>query len=90
MSAISVGLFEENNIQIPLLDLNYEEDSEIGTDMNFIMTHKSQFIEVQGTAEEGTFSKKQLFEMMDFAELGCKELFIHQEKIIGSFFPLEL
>ena len=90
VSAISVGLFEENNIQIPLLDLNYEEDSEIGTDMNFIMTHKSQFIEVQGTAEEGTFSKKQLFEMMDIAELGCKELFIHQEKIIGSFFPLEL
>ena len=90
VSAVSVGLFEENNIQIPLLDLNYEEDSEIGTDMNFIMTHKSQFIEVQGTAEEGTFSKKQLFEMMDIAELGCKELFIHQEKIIGSFFPLEL
>jgi ribonuclease PH len=90
VSAISVGLLEEKDAQTPILDLNYLEDSEIGTDMNFVMNHKSEFVEVQGTAEEGTFTKKQLFTMMDIAETGCKELFQHQEKVIGSFFPLNL
>lgn len=90
VSAISVGLAEFNNVATPLLDLNYEEDSEIGTDMNFVMTHKNEFIEVQGTAEEGTFSRQQLLNMMEIAEGGCKELFQHQEKIVGSFFPLNL
>lgn len=90
VSAISVGLLEEKDVQTPILDLNYEEDSEIGTDMNFVMNHKGEFVEVQGTAEEGTFTKNQLFTMMDIAELGCKELFLHQEKVIGSFFPINL
>lgn len=86
VSAISVGLYNS----VPLLDLDYEEDSEIGTDMNFVMNNKHEFIEVQGTAEEGTFSKAQLLSMMEIAEVGCKELFQHQQKIIGSFYPLEL
>ncbi len=86
VSAISVGLWES----VPLIDLDYEEDSEIGTDMNFVMNNKNEFIEVQGTAEEGTFSRAQLFSMMEIAEGGCKELFVNQEKIIGSFFPLNL
>ncbi len=90
VSAISVGLLEEKETQTPILDLNYEEDSDIGTDMNFVMNHKSEFIEVQGTAEEGTFTKKQLFTMMDIAEMGCKELFLQQEKVIGAFFPINL
>lgn len=89
VSAISVGLHEHNNLVTPILDLNYEEDSEIGTDMNFVMTDKNDFIEIQGTAEEGTFTKQQLLEMMSLAEIGCKNLFLEQEKIIGSFFPLK-
>ncbi len=83
VSAVSVGLAE-----VPLLDLNYEEDSDIGTDMNFVMTDKNDFIEIQGTAEDGTFSKAQLLEMMSLAEIGCQQLFKEQEKLIGSFFPL--
>ncbi len=90
VAAISVGLFEKENLKIPLLDLNYDEDSEIGTDMNFVMTHEKQFVEVQGTAEEGTFSKQELFDMMSLAEAGCLELFHHQEKIIGEYFKLHL
>lgn len=90
VSAISVGLQETEGHKIPLLDLNYEEDSEIGTDMNFVMTNKNDFVEVQGTAESGTFTKDQLFLMMTTAEMGCRELFKHQERIIGNFFPLEL
>lgn len=89
VAAISVGLFEQDGIKTPMLDLNYEEDSEIGTDMNFVMTHKNEFIEVQGTAEEGTFTREQLFEMMSYAEIGCKDLFQHQAKLIGDFFPLK-
>ncbi len=90
VSAISVGLAEDQNGAFsPLLDLNYEEDSDIGTDMNFVMTDKNEFIEIQGTAEEGTFSRQQLLDMMSFAEIGCQHLFLEQEKMIGSFFPLK-
>ncbi len=88
VAAVSVGLYEQKNNpkKIPLLDLNYDEDSEIGTDMNFVMTDKNEFIEVQGTAEEGTFSRAELFDMMTLAETGCHELFKHQQKIIGDYF----
>ncbi len=85
VSAVSVGLQKSQ----PLLDLNYDEDSSIGTDMNFVMTHKGEFIEVQGTAEHEPFSKIQLMSMLEVAEKGCAQLFEHQEKIIGSFFPLK-
>lgn len=89
VSAISVGLHTLENKKTPLLDLNYEEDVEISTDMNFVMTDKNEFVEVQGTAEEGTFTRQELFSMMEIAEKGCFDLFKHQEKIVGSFFPLK-
>jgi len=89
VAAISVGLYENNSQHIALLDLNYEEDVEIGTDMNFVMTNENKFIEVQGTAEEGSFSRDQLFNLMNLAEHGCKDLFQHQAKIVGEFFPLK-
>lgn len=88
VSAISVGLKQNESESICLLDLDYEEDSEIKTDMNFVMNHLGEFIEVQGTAEEGTFSKNQLFSMMELAEGGCRELFKAQEQIIGDFYPI--
>ena len=84
VSAISVGL---HNGQA-LLDLNYDEDSAIGTDMNFVMTNKGEFVELQGTAEDMPFSKTQLLGMMEFAEQGCIELFKKQQEIIGSFYKL--
>lgn len=85
VSAVSVGM-QKNQA---LLDLNYDEDSSIGTDMNFVMTHKGEFIEVQGTAEHEPFSKGQLMSMLEAAEKGCTELFAQQAQIIGSFFPLK-
>lgn len=88
VAAVSVGLHKQNSLATPLLDLNYEEDSEIDTDMNFVMTDKNELVEIQGTAENGTFSKQQLLEMMSLAEKGCQNLFLEQEKLIGSFFPL--
>lgn len=86
VSAISVGL-QDNDF---LLDLNYDEDSTIGTDMNFVMTHQGQFVEVQGTAEHVPFTREQLMSMMGVAEKGCRELFQHQQKIVGEIFPLKM
>lgn len=85
VSAISVGL----NKGQTLLDLNYDEDSMIGTDMNFVMTDKTEFIEVQGTAEHSPFNKTQLMELLDVATTGCQELFRHQAEVVGHFFPLK-
>jgi ribonuclease PH len=84
VSAISVGLHEGK----ALLDLDYDEDSTIGTDMNFVMTDKSHFVEVQGTAEHQPFSKDQLMQMMEIAEKGCRELFEHQAHVVGEIFPI--
>jgi ribonuclease PH len=74
---------------VPILDLHYDEDSDIGTDMNFVMNEKNDFIEIQGTAEEGTFSRQHLLDMMSLAEHGCQQLFLEQEKLISAFFPLK-
>lgn len=84
VSAISVGLHNDNI----LLDLNYDEDSAIGTDMNFVMTDKGHFVEVQGTAEHVPFTRDQLFKMTDVAEKGCRELFIHQASIVGEIYKI--
>jgi len=85
VAAVSVGLFNNNT----LLDLNYDEDSACQTDMNFVMTDSSDFVEVQGTAEGGTFSKKQMDEMAMLASHGCRELFTKQAEIVGPFFALK-
>lgn len=84
VSAISVGLHEGK----ALLDLNYDEDSAIGTDMNFVMTDKGHFVEVQGTAEHHPFTREQLSQMMDVAEKGCRELFNHQAALVGALYQL--
>lgn len=86
VAAISVGLQGET----PLLDLNYDEDSNIETDMNFVMTAEKKFIEVQGTAEGAPFSKQQLDLMMNLATDGCVELFKKQAEIVKDIFPLHL
>jgi ribonuclease PH len=85
VSAVSVGLSEGQ----PLLDLNYDEDSSIGTDMNFVMTNAGEFVELQGTAEHAPFNRQDLLRMLDFAEEGCRQLFETQAQIIGHLFPLK-
>ncbi len=84
VSAISVGLQNDNIF----LDLNYDEDSAIGTDMNFVMTDKGHFVEVQGTAEHTPFTREQLNKMMEIAEKGCRELFIHQAAVMGEIYKI--
>lgn len=70
VSAVSVGIVGDT----PLLDLCYEEDSHARVDMNIIMTDKKEFIEVQGTGEDGSFSRDELNQLLDLAEKGNLEL----------------
>lgn len=84
VAAVSVGLGTNET----LLDLCYEEDSRIGTDMNFVMTGSGKFIEIQGTAEAHPFSREEMNQMTGLAEKGCRELFLAQAEIISSILPL--
>jgi ribonuclease PH len=84
VAAISVGLDEKKE---GLLDLCYEEDSRIGTDMNFVMMGRGSFVEIQGTAEAEPFSREDMSLMTDLAEKGCNDLFHMQAEIISSIFP---
>ena len=82
LAAISVGL---SNNEV-LLDLNYEEDSSIETDMNIVMTGSKEFVEIQGTAEGKPFSYENLISMTKVASEAMDKLFKAQEAIIGHFF----
>ena len=79
VASVSVGLL---NGQI-MLDLDYGEDSGAETDMNFVMTEFGQYIEIQGTGEEGDFSRTELLKMMNKAEIGIKELIEIQRKALA-------
>ena len=70
IAAVSVGVVQG----IPMLDLEYVEDSGADTDMNVVMTEDGRFIELQGTAEEDPFDRKQLDDMLSLAEKGIREL----------------
>ncbi|MDQ0256471.1 ribonuclease PH [Evansella vedderi] len=81
LAAVSVGVDEDEGA---ILDLNYIEDSKAQVDMNIIMTGDGEFVEVQGTGEEATFSRKQFNEMIDLAEKGIFELFELQKQALGE------
>lgn len=68
-----------------LLDLDYEEDSNAETDMNFIMNEKEEFVEIQGTAENGSFSKDELDSMIELATKGIKNIIEIQKKALNSY-----
>ena len=80
LGAISVGIYKNEVI----MDLNYDEDSKADTDMNIVMTEDSEFVEIQGTAENGSFSSNQLALMLNYAKKGIKEITSHQKKILSS------
>ncbi|WP_407372273.1 ribonuclease PH [Carnobacterium sp.] len=71
VAAISVGILKDGEA---VLDLNYLEDSSAEVDMNLVMTSRGQFVEIQGTGEESTFSAEQLSVMLEFGKKGINEL----------------
>ena len=78
LAAISVGIVDG----VPLLDLCYEEDSRADVDMNVVMTSVGEHVEVQATAEKGSFSRVQLDELLDLAGKGVAELVEAQRGIV--------
>ena len=70
VAAISVGIYEDQ----PVLDLPYIEDRDASVDFNVVMTGSGQYVEVQGTGEEATFSEEQLGALLTLAKEGCREI----------------
>ena len=70
VAAVSVGIFGGDS----LLDLAYVEDRDAAVDFNVVMTGKGQFVEVQGTGEESTFSQEQLDSLLTLAQKGLREI----------------
>jgi ribonuclease PH len=68
-----------------ILDLDYDEDSNAETDMNFIMNDEGNFIEIQGTAEEGSFSYDELNKMVALASKGIKKIIEIQKEALNSY-----
>lgn len=78
VAAVSVGLLQGE----PFLDMNYVEDVAAEVDFNVVMNEQLGVIEVQGTAEDGTFSRVQLNQLLDLAEKGIQELFLSQRQAL--------
>jgi ribonuclease PH len=79
VAAISVGVYEG----VPVLDLDYPEDSACDTDMNVVMTDSGHFIEVQGTAEGAAFDRQTLNALLDLADQGIGQLITLQKQSLG-------
>jgi len=79
VAAVSVGICAA----MPVLDLEYAEDVEAGTDMNVVMNEAGSFVEVQGTAEGNAFRREELDAMLDLATQGIQRLLRAQRDALG-------
>ncbi|MGH8024072.1 MAG: ribonuclease PH [Limisphaerales bacterium] len=80
VAAVSVGVVEGR----PLLDLCYAEDVAASVDMNLVMNAAGEFIEIQGSGEEATFSESQLAELLALGKSGIKDLLAAQQRALGT------
>ena len=78
VAAISVGVYQG----VPVLDLDYLEDSNCDTDMNVVMNEQGHFIEVQGTAEGAAFDRKVLNDLLDLADAGIRDIIEKQKQAL--------
>jgi ribonuclease PH len=79
VAAVSVGIFEG----VPVLDLDYDEDSACETDMNVVMTGAGGVVEVQGTAEGAPFSRAELDRLLELAEDGIRRIVVAQKAALA-------
>jgi ribonuclease PH len=79
VASVSVGVHQG----VPILDLDYAEDSNAETDMNVVMNDQGHFIEVQGTAEGHPFSTDELNAMLDLARSGIQQLITKQQQALA-------
>ena len=80
VAAVSVGIYKG----IPVLDLDYPEDSNADSDLNLVMAEGPRLIEIQGTAEEAPFSRTELNSLLDLGELGIAELIGAQKAALAE------
>jgi ribonuclease PH len=80
VASVSVGIYQG----VPVLDLDYPEDSSADTDMNVVMGETGGFIEVQGTAEQAPFARDELNDMLDLASDGIQQLIALQKAALAS------
>ena len=80
VAAVSVGMYEG----VPVLDLDYAEDSACDTDMNVVMTGNGGLIEVQGTAEGKPFTRAEMNALLDLAQSGIRQLIAGQRAALGK------
>lgn len=81
IAATSVGVVKRNM----MLDLCYDEDSNAEVDFNVVMTDKTEFVEIQGTAEAKPFTKETFDSLIALAEKGIQQLFTAQQAVLGQF-----
>jgi len=80
IAAVSVGIYHGE----PVLDLDYAEDSSAETDMNLVMDEHGRYVEMQGTAEGKTFSRTELGTMLDYAEIGIRQILAAQRAAVAE------
>jgi ribonuclease PH len=80
VAAVSVGVVDG----VPLLDLDYSEDSTAAVDMNVVVTGDGRLVEVQATAEQDPFSRETLDELLELAEAGCEEIAAAQAEAVSA------
>ena len=80
VAAVSVGIYRG----VPVLDLDYPEDSEAETDMNIVMNEAGRFIEVQGTAEGHAFTDDEFSSMLELAKVGIREIIAAQNDVLAK------
>jgi ribonuclease PH len=85
VAAISVGLLND----VELLDLDYSEDKDAEVDFNLVMTGSGQFVEVQGSGEEATFSRGQLDRLLKQGKVGIDAITRRQKQTLGAHWPLD-
>jgi len=78
VAAVSVGIIKG----VPMLDLDYPEDSSADVDFNIVMTDRDEFVEIQGTAERSPFSTAALSQLLDLGRAGIHELIAIQRKTL--------
>ena len=79
VAAVSCGIYQGEEV----LDLDYDEDSTAAADANFVLTRAGGVVEVQGTAEDVPFQRRQFERLLDLAEHGVGALCDHQAKALG-------
>jgi ribonuclease PH len=79
VAAVSAGVLNGE----PVLDLNYEEDKDVSVDFNLVATEDGEFVELQGSGEETTFSGEQLSEMLTLGKKGIAELIAAQRAVLA-------